>query len=75
MIILAETVLFLFTIYGFLHEDKLMAFERKVIAVIRKNAKLRKQQKAAAQQHRINEKVRYTPERPVRRQTNGNRVA
>lgn len=74
-IILAEVALFLFLVYGFLHEDKFIAFEDRAIAVIRHNIKLRKQRKAAVQRRKLNEKVRYTPERPVRAAADGDRVA
>lgn len=75
MIILAEVALFLFLVYGFLHEDKFIAFEDKAIAVIRHNIKLRKQRKAAIARRKLNDKVRYTPERPVRAAADGDKVA
>lgn len=75
LIILAEVFLFLFLVYGFLHEDKFIAFEDKAIAVIRHNIRIRKQRKAAEQRRKLNDKVRYTPERPVRAAANGDRVA
>lgn len=74
-IILAEVALFLFLVYGFLHEEKFIAFEDRVIAVIKHNIKLRKQRKAELRRRKINAKARYTPERPVRRTVDGDRVA
>ncbi len=70
-IILAEVAVFLFVIYGFMHEEKFIALEDKVINNIRRSRRA----KAAAQRRRINEKVCYTPERPARRTSSGSKVA
>lgn len=71
VIILGEVGLFLFLVYGFLHEDRFMAFEDRAFAAI----KQRRNAKAAVRRRKINKKVRYTPERPVRGASSGNRVA
>ncbi len=70
-IILGEVAVFLFLIYGFMHEDKFVAFEDRIIAKLRRS----RSAKAAAKRRKVNEKVCYTPERPVRRPASGDRVA
>ena len=75
LVIIAEVFLFLFIVWGFLHENKLIAFEDRIIAVIRHNMKLRRQRRESVRRRRLNDKVRYTPERPTRRTAGGSRAA
>lgn len=67
IIILAEVLFTLFIVWGFMHEEKFVAFEDRIIFAVLNKIKRRKSSKEAARRERINEKVVYTPVKPVRR--------
>ena len=66
LIILGEVLLALFIVWGFLHEDRFVAFEDKIIFAILKKIRRKKSSTEVARRERLNEKVIYTPVKPVR---------
>ncbi len=64
-IILAEVLLTLFVVWGFTHEERFVKFEDKIILAVLRAVRGRKHSKETARRERINEKVVYTPVRPV----------
>lgn len=66
IIILAEVLFTLFIVWGFLHEERFVAFEDKIIFAVLKKIRKRKSSKEVIRRERINEAVTYTPVRPVR---------
>lgn len=64
-IILAEVLLTLFVAWGFMHEELFVKLEDKIIIAVIKAVKGKKYASEVARRERINEKVVYTPVRPV----------
>ena len=74
-IILGEVALFLFIVYGLLHEDRFIAFEDKMIEAMRHNREVKRRARETARLRKINKKVLYTPVRPAHRSADDNNVA
>lgn len=68
-IILAEVLFTLFIVWGFMHEDRFVKLEDKIIINIIRSVKRRKHHAEVQRRERINEKVVYTPVRPVAKST------
>ena len=66
LIILAEVLFTLFIVWGFMHEDRFVAFEDKIIFAVLRAIRKKKSSREIARRERINERVVYTPVRPVR---------
>ena len=64
-IILAEVLLTLFVVWGFMHEDRFVAFEDKIIFAILRSIRNKKNAAEIAKREKINAKAVYTPVRPV----------
>lgn len=64
-IILAEVLLTLFVVWGFMHEEKFVQFEDKIIFSILRFIRSKKAATEIARREKINEKAVYTPVRPV----------
>ncbi len=73
LIILAEILFTLFIIWGFMHEERFVAFEDKIIFAVLRAIRKKKSTREVARRERINEKVVYTPVRPVRSQSSSSR--
>ena len=63
-IILCEILLTLAIVYGMLHEQALIRFERAAAARIRTALTRKKQQKARRDREKFNARVAYTPVKP-----------
>lgn len=66
LIILAEVLFTLFIVWGFMHEDRFVAFEDKIIFAVLRVIRKKNSTREVARRERINERVAYTPVRPVR---------
>ena len=64
LIILCEILLTLCIVYGMLHEQALIRFEKAVAARIRASFRRRKLQKDRRGREKFNARVTYTPARP-----------
>ena len=64
LIIFCEILLTLGIVYGMLHEQKLIRFEKAVAARIRASLRRRKLQKDRRDREKFNARVTYTPVRP-----------
>lgn len=64
-IILAEVVLTLFVVWGFMHEERFVKFEDKIIFGILRAIRRKKANAEIVRREKINEKVVYTPVKPV----------
>ncbi|MBQ7689116.1 MAG: hypothetical protein IJT27_07875 [Clostridia bacterium] len=61
IMIFAEALLTLAVVWGILHEDKLIRFERNFAAAVKARVRYVRRRAAAAQHRRINARVLYTP--------------
>ena len=61
IIILAEVVLTLFTVWGLMNEKRFIRFEQNVAAAVRIGLRRLRRKTAAAQHRRVNARVLYTP--------------
>lgn len=66
LIIIAEVLFTLFIVWGFMHEEKFVAFEDKIIFAVLKKIRRTKAVRESARRERLNEKVYYTPVKPER---------
>lgn len=66
IIILAEVLFTLFIVWGFMHEEKFVAFEDKIIFAVIRMIKRGRSDREAARREKVNERVAYTPVKPVR---------
>ena len=64
LIIIAEVLFTLFIVWGFMHEEKFVAFEDKIIFAVLKKIRRTKAIRESARRERLNEKVYYTPVKP-----------
>lgn len=64
LIIIAEVLFTLFIVWGFMHEEKFVAFEDKIIFAVLKKIRRTKAVRESARRERLNEKVYYTPVKP-----------
>lgn len=61
LIILAEVLLTLFVVWGFLHEKAFVAVERRIARAVRRRVRAARRRKAAAAHRRQNRRVVYSP--------------
>lgn len=64
-IILSEVLFTLFIVWGFMHEDLFVKFEDKIIVSIIRSVKRKRINAEIQRREKLNEKVAYTPVRPV----------
>lgn len=69
IIILCEVLFTLFIVWGFMHEEKFVAFEDKIIFAVLRKIRRRKANREIIRRERINERVAYTPVKPVAKKT------
>lgn len=67
LIIFCELLLTLAIVYGILHEQALIRFERKTAAKLRTAVKRAKAKKARKNREKFNARVTYTPVKPAAR--------
>lgn len=67
LIILGEILMTLAIVYGIMHEDVLIRFERRTAAKLRASVKRAKAKKARKNREKYNARVTYTPVKPTRR--------
>ena len=67
LIILCEILLTLAIVYGIMHEDVLIRFERRTAARLRASVRRARADKARKNRERFNARVTYTPVKPARR--------
>ena len=65
IIILIEVLFTLFIAWGFMHEERFVAFEDKIIFAVLRRIRRFKAQRECARRERLNERVVYTPVKPV----------
>ena len=75
LIIFCELLLTLGVVYGMLHEQALIRFERALAARIRAAVKARKQQKVMRAREKYNARVTYVPVRPTAKAAGSSRPA
>ncbi|MBE6717203.1 MAG: hypothetical protein E7573_09820 [Ruminococcaceae bacterium] len=69
LLILGEVIFALFIVWGFMHEERFVAFEDKIIFAVLRAVRRKKAHREIARREKINEKVVYTPVKPVKRTT------
>ena len=69
LIIFCELLLTLAIVYGIMHEQALIRFERKAAAKLRTAVKRAKAKKARKNREKFNARVTYTPVKPAARPT------
>lgn len=67
-LILGEVIFALFIVWGFMHEERFVAFEDKIIFAVLRAIRRKKVSREISRRERINEKVVYAPVKPVKRQ-------
>lgn len=67
-LILGEVIFALFIVWGFMHEERFVAFEDKFIFAVLRAIRRKKVSREISRRERINEKVVYAPVKPVKRQ-------
>lgn len=65
IIILIEVLFTLFIAWGFMHEERFVAFEDKIIFAVLRRIRSYKAQRERARRERLNQRVVYTPVKPV----------
>ncbi len=75
IIILCEVLLTLFGVWGFLHEQTLVALEHNIVRLIRRRIRRRQRARAAAAHRRQNARAVYTPAMPVKGRSSSSRAA
>ena len=75
LIILCEILLTLGIVYGMMHEQVLIRFEKAVAARIRASLRRRKLQKDRRDREKFNARVTYTPVRPRAKAAGSSREA
>ena len=75
LIILCEIILTLGIVYGIMHEQALIRFEKAVAARIRASVRRKKLQKDRRDREKFNARVTYTPVRPRVKATGSTREA
>lgn len=64
LVILAQVLITLFVIWGFMHEGAFIEFEDKIIYAIKMRIAYSRRSKTAVKRQRLNAAVRFTPEVP-----------
>ena len=75
IIILCEVLFTLFAVWGFLHEQTLVALERRAVRMLRRSIRRRQRARAAAVHRRQNAEALYTPALAVKRGSSSSRAA
>ncbi len=75
LIIFCELLLTLGIVYGMMHEQALIRFERALAARIRAAYRAKKQQKARRAREKYNARVTYVPVRPAAKASGSSRTA
>lgn len=65
-VILGEVLITLFILWGFMHEDKFILFEDKIIYNVKLRINAYRRYKNAMARQKLNTTVRFTPEVPQR---------
>ena len=69
VIILIEVLFTVFIAWGFMHEERFVAFEDKIIFAILRKVRSHKAKREYLRRERINERVVYTPVKPAIKKT------
>ena len=75
LIVLAEVAVLLFLVWGFKHEHIFVAMEDKIIFSVKQKINERTSKRVIETRRRLNEQVRYTPEKPVHRNASSSKAA
>ena len=65
VIILIEVLFTVFIAWGFMHEERFVAFEDKIIFAFLRKVRSHKAKREYLRRERINERVVYTPVKPA----------
>ncbi len=69
IIILFEVIFGLFIVWGFMHEEKFVAFEDKIIFAVLRKIRRRRAKREIIRREKLNARVVYTPVKPVVKKT------
>lgn len=69
IIILFEVLFGLFIVWGFMHEEKFVVIEDKIIFAVLRKIRRRRANREIVRREKINTKVVYTPVKPVAKKT------
>lgn len=69
IIILCEVLFGLFIVWGFMHEERFVAFEDKIIFAVLRKIRRKRAGREIARREKINTRVVYTPVKPVAKKT------
>lgn len=75
IIIIFEVLFTLFIVWGFMHEERFVAFEDKIIFAILRKIRKNKAVREMSRREKLNEKVVYTPVKPVAKKANSRNTA
>ena len=75
IIIIFEVLFTLFIVWGFMHEERFVAFEDKIIFAILRKIRKNKAVHEMARREKLNEKVVYTPVKPVAKKASSRNTA
>ena len=75
IIILCEVLFTLFIVWGFMHEERFVAFEDKIIFAVLRKIRKRRAHNEVIRREKINAKVIYTPVRPAANKTSSRDTA
>ncbi len=66
IVIVAEVLFTLFIVWGFMHEERFVAIEDKIIRAVLRKIRNKKASREYVRREKLNEKVYYTPVKPER---------
>lgn len=75
IIIIFEVLFTLFIVWGFMHEERFVAFEDKIIFAILRKIRKNKAVHEMSRREKLNEKVVYTPVKPVAKKASSRNTA
>ena len=75
IIIICEVLFTLFIVWGFMHEERFVAFEDKIIFAILRKIRKNKAVHEMSRREKLNEKVVYTPVKPVAKKASSRNTA
>lgn len=64
IVIVSEVIFTLFIVWGFMHEDRFVAFEDKIIRAVLRKIRKNKASREILRRERLNSEFAYTPVKP-----------
>lgn len=75
IIIVIEVLFTLFIAWGIMHEERFVAFEDKIIFAVLRKIRRSRAKREYMRREKLNERVMYTPVKPVAKKTVSNDTA